>query len=261
MDDNAVFCVELRMNMDAVTCLHAGYMVQQNGWAATKHAHPFVEIIVVTRGKLAVVLGEREVVVAAGEVLCYAPHLPHGERALNGEVEFYLAAAIRAGADYAPVLADANGRIGVLARWLQEEQVSSYEHRQRNMDLLLRAMLAEMEKLTHHKPQDLLEGMRVYLRDHLAEPHTVDALAGRAKMSKFHFIRAYKRATGRTPMEDLRLLRVEAACDLLLTTDLPLKAVARTTGFCDEYYFSRVFRKYRQVSPGSFRRSYHREKP
>ena len=30
-------------------------------------------------------------------------------------------------------------------------------------------------------------------------------------MSKYHFIRKYRQLSGRTPMEDLRIIRIEAA--------------------------------------------------
>ena len=141
-----------------------------------------------------------------------------------------------------PLIIDTAGRIGVLARWLIEDATSSYEHRQRSMDGLAAAIHAEIVKATFFRPLDALERVRAFMRDHPRQAHTVEALARMARMSKFHFIRTYKQATGRTPMQDLRLLRVEAACNMLLTTDLPLKTIARDVGFCDEYYFSRVFR-------------------
>ena len=57
-------------------------------------------------------------------------------------------------------------------------------------------------------------------------------------------------------MSDLRLIRVDEACHLLLTTDLPLKSIAERSGFCDEYHFSRVFRQLRRMSPGEFRKTH-----
>jgi transcriptional regulator GlxA family with amidase domain len=73
-------------------------------------------------------------------------------------------------------------------------------------------------------------------------------------MSKFHFSRRYRQLTGLTPMEDLRQLRLEAARDLLLTTDLPLKAIAPRTGLGDEYHLSRLFRRAFGIAPGELRR-------
>lgn len=241
----------------AVECLHIGRLVVDGGWEAVRHAHPFVEMLVIFGGKLRVSVAGQELVAGAGDLLYYPPLAPHQEWAISErETDFILIAATGCPtAGIPPLLTDTNGRLNLLARWLLDEQASSYEGRQAHLDALLHVLLAAIEKQAHFRPQDALEGTRAYLREHLAASHTVEALAQRAGMSRFHFIRAYKRATGRTPMEDLRLLRVEAACDLLLTTNLPLKDIARRVGFCDEYYFSRVFRHYRQAPPGSFRKS------
>lgn len=57
-------------------------------------------------------------------------------------------------------------------------------------------------------------------------------------------------------MADLRQLRIELACSLLLTTSQPLKVIAEEVGFCDEYYFSRVFRRLRGLPPGAFRQTH-----
>lgn len=53
--------------------------------------------------------------------------------------------------------------------------------------------------------------------------------------------------------------RVERACLLLAQEDRPpLKWIARTLGFCDEYYFSRVFKGIKGMSPGRYRERLHR---
>ena len=73
-------------------------------------------------------------------------------------------------------------------------------------------------------------------------------------MSRYHFIRQYKAVSGRTPMEDVRLLRIEAAKRLIITTDMPLSAVAQKVGISDEYHLSKMFKKYVALPPGYFRR-------
>jgi transcriptional regulator GlxA family with amidase domain len=62
-----------------------------------------------------------------------------------------------------------------------------------------------------------------------------------------------------TPIEDLILLRLEAACHLLATTHIPLKTIAYNTGFCDEYYFSKTFRRHFGTSLFSQKAHHHIE--
>jgi len=112
-------------------------------------------------------------------------------------------------------ITDTEGRIGQLAHWLYAER-----ERDPSPDRLIATALTQ-------------------------------ALVG--TLSKFHFIRRYRTLTGRTPMEDLRLIRIEAARDLLLTTNLPLKEIAPRCGLGDEYHLSRLFRRYQDVTPSELR--------
>ncbi len=118
---------------------------------------------------------------------------------------------------------------------------------------LLHAILVEFVRLWRHAGTGLVEATRRYVRRNIAEPIALDDLADRAGMSKYHFVRRYKSLTGRTPMEDTRVMRVEYARSLILTTSLPLKAVAPRAGLGDQYHMSRLFRRYLDMTPGEIR--------
>ena len=59
----------------------------------------------------------------------------------------------------------------------------------------------------------------------------VRSLAGQAQMSVRTFTRRFRAETGLSPARWVALQRVEAARQLLETTDLPIDAVARNAGF------------------------------
>lgn len=88
----------------------------------------------------------------------------------------------------------------------------------------------------------------------LGRPLSLDLLARHADMSRFHFAREFRTATGLPPMAWLRAQRVEEARTLLLSTALPLKAVARKVGFPDEFHLSRVFHRVTGQNPTHIRR-------
>ncbi len=48
--------------------------------------------------------------------------------------------------------------------------------------------------------------------------------------------------------------RVERAKEILEETDLKVNEIAPLIGYADEKYFSRVFKQYVGVSPGSYRK-------
>lgn len=65
------------------------------------------------------------------------------------------------------------------------------------------------------------------------------------------FIKRY----GVTPTLYHRNKRLNAAAILLRTTNLKLSVIAEQCGYSNEYYFSKVFQKYKGVSPGKYRKS------
>jgi len=72
---------------------------------------------------------------------------------------------------------------------------------------------------------------------------TVPILAESAGVSAGYFSRAFKRRFGISPIAYQQELRISAARNLLLTTNLPCKEIAARTGYADEFYFSKVFKR------------------
>ncbi len=62
----------------------------------------------------------------------------------------------------------------------------------------------------------------------------------------------YKMEKGENVMDTLLRIRIEQSLPLL-SSGLPLKFIAENVGFCNEFYFSRQFRRLQKQSPGSWR--------
>ena len=58
-----------------------------------------------------------------------------------------------------------------------------------------------------------------------------------------------------TPYHYLLKKKMEAASKLLRESRIRIAGIARTLGFHDEYYFSRLFRRFYGVPPKTFRDS------
>lgn len=82
---------------------------------------------------------------------------------------------------------------------------------------------------------------------------SVEKLASVCGMSKFYFCRVFKRATGLTAIQYLTEHRLGIADMLLKNSDLSITQVANRTGFDDESYFSRCYKKSRGISPKELR--------
>ncbi|RUW78325.1 MULTISPECIES: GlxA family transcriptional regulator [unclassified Mesorhizobium] len=98
---------------------------------------------------------------------------------------------------------------------------------------------------------DLIE----WMRDHLAEPLTVEVLADRAAMSPRHFARAFTGETGTTPAKAVERLRLETARTAVETSSASLDRIAAATGFGDPGRMRRAFMRGFGQPPQALRRS------
>ncbi|RUW27906.1 GlxA family transcriptional regulator [Mesorhizobium sp. M4B.F.Ca.ET.215.01.1.1] len=98
---------------------------------------------------------------------------------------------------------------------------------------------------------DLIE----WMRDHLAEPLTVEILADRAAMSPRHFARAFTGETGTTPAKAVERLRLETARTAVETSSASLDRIAAATGFGDPGRMRRAFMRGFGQPPQALRRS------
>lgn len=92
-----------------------------------------------------------------------------------------------------------------------------------------------------------------YIHDNLAEDLTLDSMAGLAAMSGFHFSRAFKAATGKSPLQYVIAERIGLAKVLLQTTSLSVSEICFRTGYNDLSRFGQHFKRATGSTPASFR--------
>jgi AraC-like DNA-binding protein len=221
-----------------------------------EHSHDDVELIVVLRGKMWAKIRGEEIYAETGDVLLYPGNVPHEEQAdPQNPVETIFIGWEGSAHDWPLRVHDTDGRIRMLAKWLYDERFSSDECKATISNPFLQAILSEYYKLSaYNEHTEFVRNIRHYIREHLEEPITLDNLAKTAGMSKYHFVRTYKKLSNQTPMASVRTIRVEAARSLLITTNLPLKSIALKVGLGNEYYLCRVFRQTLGLTPGYFRK-------
>lgn len=83
---------------------------------------------------------------------------------------------------------------------------------------------------------------------------SVDDLCKASFMSRTSFFNHLKEATGYSPLDFIRVYRMEHAKHLLENTKMPISNVAYDCGYSDPKYFSDVFRKYVGTSPSEWRK-------
>jgi LacI family transcriptional regulator len=100
-----------------------------------------------------------------------------------------------------------------------------------------------------------------FIREHACDGIRVADVLRHVPIARSLLERRFRRAVGRSPHAEIRLVQVRRATELLAHTDLPLRRVAELTGFPHLEYLSYLFKRTTGKSPREFRRSYHRVGP
>lgn len=117
----------------------------------------------------------------------------------------------------------------------------------------------------HHAPPDsaMVREVLEILGHRFQENLTLHSLADTLCVSPYHLQRTFKRVMGVSPAQQLRMVRIEAAQQLLRTTESPIGDIALDVGFRTLSHFSATFRRLSGISPQEYRhsttRAHHRE--
>lgn len=80
-------------------------------------------------------------------------------------------------------------------------------------------------------------------------------MADEINVSEEHFCRVFKEYTGFRPFEYINMLRVQKAKELLKNTNMSIKDIAKDVGFEGHSYFSMIFKRYVNCTPGEYRKN------
>ncbi|ULL16779.1 AraC family transcriptional regulator [Paenibacillus sp. H1-7] len=103
-------------------------------------------------------------------------------------------------------------------------------------------------------PEAVIKALKL-IHENYAVINSIEELSLSLGISKYKFSRLFHATCGMTAMQYLTKIRIEKAMELLRQTKLNLGEIARRTGYSDENYFNKVFRKSTGISPGKFRSS------
>ena len=92
-----------------------------------------------------------------------------------------------------------------------------------------------------------------YLHANINRDFSLENVADLAGLSKYHFIRMFKKETGKTPYRYYMDLKIEKAAELIKMNKFSITEICFMCGFKDHSHFSRVFRNKKGVTPSNFK--------
>lgn len=131
--------------------------------------------------------------------------------------------------------------------------------------ILLTTLLLELHQQlvlsnnTFQKQRNQIESIRSMMRSQNCLNMTVDDFAKMSHLSKSRFIKAFKSATGYTPIEYRNICVIENAKWHLRNTSMTISEISNVLGFFNSSYFSTLFKKQEKLSPLQYREKYKNE--
>jgi len=106
------------------------------------------------------------------------------------------------------------------------------------------------------QPYRTMEPVIRHILKEYSNPIHTSALAKVAGMSLTRFTRRFKREFQVTPSRYIVMVRLNAACRMLVGSSKSISDVALESGFYDHSFFTKQFAKYKGMAPKDFRRRF-----
>lgn len=265
-DSHFYGAVRSRRQLAGLTLAETSY---EPGVRVPSHAHENALCCLVLRGAFTERRGARSVVCEPDTIIFHPWDVPHAHdfHASGGGLFTVILGAgwrdrlgeVGAGRLASPIAVH-RSRASWIARHLYEELHRDDTASALAAEGLALAVLAELVRPDtaghYHDPGPRwLRQAEELLRARFLASVGLAEVAHAVGVHPVHLARTFRRHFGCTMGEYVRRLRIEFATRALLTSDVPLAAVAQAAGFADQGHFTRAFKAATGYTPGAYRRS------
>ncbi|MGI5958147.1 MAG: helix-turn-helix domain-containing protein [Massiliimalia sp.] len=101
---------------------------------------------------------------------------------------------------------------------------------------------------------DLLYRMFEQVEQNLSASMSIKTLAAQLNVSESTLSRRFRQETGMTVGGYLAQMLLKRSCQLLLSSNMTIGEIADRLNFCDQFYFSRFFKKHQKETPSQYRK-------
>ena len=239
--------------------------------------HEVIEIKYVLKGKINVMVETDVFSADAGEIVFINPYEVHSNVPPDDTGEYVL---FMIGLDYFKTVGISN----INLRWLMVDSQLRIKRHIKNpeivkiiekiieenssgkdySDILISALMQQLFALLFRDEQDTkknssledraknyktMEPAVIMLRDNYNKTFSGEDLAQACSLNREYFCRVFKKTIGKTPIEYQNECRIRIADLLLKQGNMSIKEISQSVGFEDVSYFSRVYKKFKGISP------------
>lgn len=151
-----------------------------------------------------------------------------------------------------------------------EHMINEYENHENGFELMIKgyiyqllAILVRKYAISYLTPEEyekrvenleMFNSVFEYVEGHYAQKISLQTAVNMVNLSQAHFCRLFKGLTGKTFIEYVNYIRLNKAEQMLKNSDMSVTEIAISVGFSDINYFSRLFKRYKGVSPTDIRK-------
>lgn len=247
------------------------------------HFHDEYELTLITGGTGRRFVGDSIEPYDPGDLVLFGEDLPHtyvsdGQDGNEAVVLQFRRSFLGGGFFDSPDFAEVRAMLARSRRGLAYPFGPEFEPRMRRLGTLdaadrtvgLLGLLVELSRRSdprplaseHYQPtlnvttRARIDAVCRFLQDAYGRPVTLAETAAVAHLTPAAFSRFFQREMGRTLTAYLAELRISAACRLLVSTDLPVAAIASRCGYGNLANFNRRFRALKEMAPRDYRRAF-----
>ncbi|PQP88854.1 AraC family transcriptional regulator [Paenibacillus sp. AR247] len=251
------------------------------------HSHDFSELVVILQGSAVHIIEGREYPVTAGQVFLIHSGVSHGYKNVDGieyinvmfqpeqllqlselrllpgfQALFYIEPFYRKEMNFKGMLTLNEAQLQEATKLL-DLILTEYELQPQGYRLMIRSYFTALVGLLSRYYQigsgaEDNKALRIgeavtYIEEHFLQPITLQAMADKAYLSTRQFQRVFTRNYHTTPMDYVIRKRLDYSCTLLRHPNLSISQVALESGFRDQNYYARQFRKVYNCTPSEYR--------
>lgn len=235
-----------------------------HGWRIPERTIHNYELVFIMSGQCSVTIENIDYIIKKNDVVCFYPGKKHSLTVLGEPyarfygVHFTLSKENEK-LNLPNIFSIKNTReISSLLNELERTWVDKDYLFEWKQNLLLSQIMYTVHARLHQEPSPA-NSLRInraidYIHKNPYIKHSVQSLCTVAGMKKSYFMANFKKLTGFSPIKYCGNLKLEHSKTFLVNTNWPINEIARHCGFSDEFYYSRMFKRFTGLSPSEFRK-------
>ncbi|MFV0380026.1 MAG: helix-turn-helix domain-containing protein [Anaerorhabdus sp.] len=240
----------------------------ENDWASSTHSHHFTEVIYVTSGTGVIEIDKTSFKIEKNNIIVLNPYIKHTEYSSeNDHLSYYilsiknLVISFKDNLDYC-IVNDKKNKIilGLFTNLLSEIKLNteiSFQLTQYYLEIIIlnicRLANTYYKIEATEKVDQVFFKVKKYIEENYEKKITLDILAKRLNISKYHLSHKFKKTYNISPISYLNKTRVKVCKELLNNTDYSISEISIILGFSSLSYLSQQFKKYEKMSPQQYR--------